>query len=289
MIGRLLIAALVSATVTAVNARAQGPSSAPTFEVATVKPVKPTDAMNRISIQPGGRLMFSNITLKQLIGTSYQRAPFDNREVIDGPDWIDSDRWEVMAQANGELVGPDGFPGPAFAMLRNLLAERFRLQVHEERRERSVYVLEFARADRRVGPRLRRSTTDCAAIMRDEVRGKPPAFAPGQMRPCSVGIPPGQLQASAVTLSALANVLSSFVGRPVVDRTGLDGPYDIELEFSPEARASFLPPEPGAAAPAGDGPSLFTALQEQLGLKLVAARTAVDVLVVDRAERPTPD
>jgi uncharacterized protein (TIGR03435 family) len=194
-----------------------------------------------------------------------------------------------MAQANGELVGPDGFPGPAFAMMRNLLAERFRLQVHEEKRERPVYLLEFVRPDRRLGTQLRPSTTDCVAIMRDEAQGKPPAVQPGQMRPCSIGVPPGQLRASAVTPSAFANVLSSFVGRPVVDRTGRDGAFDIELEFSPESRPGFLPPEPGAAPPSGDGPSLFTAIQEQLGLKLTAGRAAVDVLVIDRAERPTPD
>ena len=263
--------------------------SGPTFEVATVKPIKSPDAMSRVSIQPGGRLTFSNITLKRLIDTSFQRVGFDSREVIGGPDWVDSDRWEVMAQAKGELVGPDGFPGPAFTMLRNLLAERFRLQVHEEKRERSVYLLEFVRPDRRLGAQLRRSTIDCAAIARDEAQGKPPAGPPGQQRPCAVAVPPGQLRASAVTVSALANVLSSFVGRPVVDRTGLDGAFDIELEFSPESRPGFLPPEPGAAPPSGDGPSLFTAIQEQLGLTLVTGRAAVDVLVIDRAERPTPD
>jgi uncharacterized protein (TIGR03435 family) len=278
----LALGALVS------SAYAQQPAN-PTFEVATVKPIKASDALNRISIQPGGRLIFSNITLKQLIGTSHQRVGFDSREVIGGPDWVESDRWEVMAQANGELVGPDGFPGPAFAMLRNLLAERFRLQLHEEKRERSVYLLEFARADRRTGTRLRPSTADCAVIMRDEAQGKPPVVQPGQMRPCSVGLPPGQLRASAVTMSALSNVLSTFVGRPVVDRTSLPGIFDIELEFSPESRAAFLPPEPGAPPPTGDGPSLFTALQEQLGLKLTAGRAAVDVLVIDRAERPISD
>jgi uncharacterized protein (TIGR03435 family) len=283
--GRLVTIAIVAAFHTAVA----GQQPPPNFEVATVKPVKSADAMNRISIQPGGRLTFSNITLKQLITTSYQRVGFDSREVIGGPDWVDSDRWEVMAQAKGELVGPDGFPGPAFAMLRSLLAERFRLEVHDEKRERSVYLMEFARADRRLGTRLRPSTTDCAAIMRDEAQGKPPEVQPGQMRPCSVGIPPGQLRASAVTLTALANVLSSFLGRPVVDRTGLDGVFDIDIEFSPESRAAFLPPEPGAPPPSGDGPSLFTAIQEQLGLKLTSGRAAVDVLVIDRAERPTPD
>jgi len=262
----------------------------PTFEVATVKPVKSVDAQNRISIQPGGRLTFGNITLKQLISTSYQRAGFDTREIIGGPDWVATERWEVVAQAKGELVGPDGFPAPAFAMIRALLADRFHLQVHEEQRERPVYLLQPSRPDRSPGPGMRRSTVDCAAIMRDEAQGKPPAVEPGQLRPCAVGIPPGKLQASAVTMSALAGVLETFVGRPVVDRTSLDGAFDVVLEFSPESRPNFVPPDPGSPPPPpGDGPSLFTALQEQAGLRLVAGRAPVDVLVIDRAERPRPD
>jgi uncharacterized protein (TIGR03435 family) len=254
-----------------------------------VKPIKSPDPNSRISIQPGGRLVFSNITLKQLIGTAFQRRGFDGREIIGGPGWLDAERWEVVAHAKGELTGPDGFPEPAFAMMRNLLAERFHLQVHEEQRERAVYLIEFARADRSLGRRLRRSTPDCAAIMRDEAQGKPPTFKPGEMRPCSVGVPPGQIRASALTMESLASVLSSFVGRPVVDRTRLEGPFDLELDFSPESRPGFVPPEPGVAPPTGDGPSLFTALQEQAGLKLVTGRAPVDVLVVDRAERPTSD
>lgn len=283
-----LVAVLIVVMAIAVVAAQQAP--APAFEVATVKPVKAVDTQNRISIQPGGRLTFSNITLKQLISTSYQRTGYDSREIVGGPDWVASDRWEVMAQAKGELVGPDGFPGPAFAMIRALLAERFSLRVHEEQRERPVYLLQRSRADGSTGPGLRRTSVDCAAITRDEAQGKPPVVEPGQLRPCAVGLPPGKLNASAVTMSALAGVLSSFVGRPVIDRTGMDGAFDVTLEFSPESRANFLPPDPGAPPPApGDGPSLFTALQEQAGLKLVTGRAAVDVLVIDRAERPTPD
>jgi uncharacterized protein (TIGR03435 family) len=275
--------------VTGGAAMAQQPVT-PTFDVATVKPVKAFDGQNRISIQPGGRLTFGNITLKQLISTSYQRTGFDNREILGGPDWVNTERWEIMAQAKGELVGPDGFPGPAFAMIRALLAERFQLQVHDEQRERAVYLLQRSRPDGSPAPALRRSTVDCAAIMRDEAQGRPPVVEPGQLRPCAVGIPPGKLQASAVTMSALAGVLGSFVGRPVVDRTGMDGAFDVNLEFSPESRANFVPPDPGAPPPPpGDGPSLFTALQEQAGLRLVAGRAAVDVLVIDRVQRPTPD
>ncbi len=272
------------------SGRAQQPSG-PTFEVATVKPIKSPDAMNRISIQPGGRLTFSNITLKQLIGTSFQRVGFDSREVIGRPGL--GRFGSLGSDGSGEGANwsdPDGFPGPAFAMLRN--SARRTIPFAGPRGEAGTVRVSAGVRPARSAPgyaQLRRSTIDCAAIMRDEAQGKPPAVSPGQQRPCAVAVPPGQLRASAVTVSALANVLSSFVGRPVVDRTGLDGAFDIELEFSPESRPGFLPPEPGATPPSGDGPSLFTSIQEQLGLKLTTGRAAVDVLVIDRAERPTPD
>lgn len=283
-------AAVAAVALTAAVVAAQEPADRPTFEVASIKPVKSADAANRLSIEPGGRFRFSNITLKQLMGTAYQRMAYDNREIVGGPDWTDTDRFEVLAQARGELVDAAGFPTRVFAMMRALLEERFQLKVHEDKRERSVYTLQLGRGDRALGPRLKPSTTDCAAVMRDEANGKPPKFEPGQMRPCAVGVPPGRLMASAVTMDAFARVVGGFVGRPVVDRTGLGGVFDVDIEFSPEFRPGFLPPEPGAAAPApSDKPSLFTALQEQLGLKLVSDRVAIDVLVIDHAERPTPD
>lgn len=269
-----------------VSLSAQQP--APTFEVASVKPMEPGAIVrNPVDIQPGGRLIFRN-TVKGLIGTAFQRQAFDNREVVGGPDWLGSQRFEIITKAEGDLVDASGFPTPVFAMIRSLLADRFHLVVREEQRERAVYFLEQVRAGAPLGRAVERTQVDCAEVMRQEAKGQPPAFDPNRPRPCSIGPLPGKLFASGVTMGSLASVLSGYVERPVVDRTGLQGSYDLQLEFSSEFRTGMTV-DPGAPRGPVDGPSLFTALQEQAGLKLTTGRAPVDVLVIERVERPTAD
>lgn len=263
-------------------------SATPTFEVASIKPMEANSIVrNPVDIQPGGRLIFRN-TVKGLIGTAYQRRPFDSREVIGGPDWLDSQRFEVITKAEGQLVDSTGFPAPVFAMIRSLLAERFRLVVREEQRDRAVYVLEQIKAGAPLGRAVQPTQVDCAEFSRQEANGRPPAFDPTKPRPCSIGPLPGQLRASGVTMASFASVLSGYVERPVVDHTGLQGSYDLQLEFSADFRPG-VPVDPGAPRGPADGPSLFTALQEQAGLKLTTGRAPVDVLVVEHVERPTTD
>ena len=263
-------------------------SAVPTFEVASVKPMDSGAVVrNPVDIQPGGRLIFRS-TVKGLIGTAYQRRPFDSREVIGGPDWVDSQRFEIITKAEGELVDASGFPAPVFAMIRSLLAERFHLAIREEQRERAVYFLERVRPGAAPGPAMQPTQFDCAEFARQEANGRPPAFDPNKPRPCSIGPLPGKLRAGGVTMGSFASVLSGYVERPVVDRTGLQGSYDLQLEFSSDFRPG-VPADPGAPRGTADGPSLFTALQEQAGLKLTTGRAPVDVLVIDRVERPTSD
>ncbi len=264
--------------------------TAPTFDIVSVKPNNSGEVANRLAIEPGGRYRWTNWTLEQLIGQSYQRRGFDNREIIGGPDWLKSARFDVVAhtESSDPLTDANGFPGPLFAMIRTMLQDRFQLRTHDEQRERPIYVLTLASRDGKLGPRLTRSTVDCAAIARDEVKGKLPDVAPGQPRPCAVRNTPGHVTASAVDLDGFAaSVIARTVGRPVVNRTGLNGAFDIDLEFTPE----LVQGGPGdvGARPAGptDAPSIFTAVQEQLGLKLDSTRAPVDVLVIDRAERPS--
>ena len=278
----LLVAALVAAPLAA-----QQPP--PAYEVASVKPNKSPTAVMRIQTAPG-RYSWTAATLASLIGAAYQRNAFDQREIVGGPDWISTDRFDVVVQApaGATLTDPDGFPGPVFAMVRAVLADRFGLVAHNEMRERSVYAMTVARADRRLGSGLTKVDTDCGSAMKALAAPNPAAPRPPGPPPCSFGGGPGRLIGTSVSLGFLANVLSRQVGRPVVDRTGIADYFNLTLDFAPEndARTSNGPPAPPAPV-AGDAPSIFTALQEQLGLKLEATRAPVDVLVIDKAAQPT--
>jgi len=181
------------------------------------------------------------------------------------------------------------------ALVQGLLAERFKLVVHRETREIPIYALVMAKADGTRGPQLLPSTTDCDAInaaanAAARSGGAPPVPAAANGRPlCGTRTTPGRMMAGAVAMSNFARNLSNFAGRITVDKTGLTGLFDLELQWTPDQ----LPPEgslpPGLPGPPVDGPSLFTAVQEQLGLKLDSQRGPVEVLVIDSAERPTPD
>jgi uncharacterized protein (TIGR03435 family) len=287
------LAALVCLESRAPAARAQGADAAAlAFDVTSVKPNRSGDANMRLDMSPG-RYVWRNATLKQLVGAAYQRQGFDDRDVLGGPKWFDTDRFDVEGRSDRPATDASGFPGPVFAMVRTMLADRFKLAVHEETRERSVYALVRARGDGQLGPRLRPLDIDCAEIMRQMTRGERPPVQPDGSLPCAVGRTPGHLIARGLTMQQLANVVKRSFGRtpgaverPVIDRTGLSGYYFADLEFAeaPVAR------EPGAPAIAADSaPSIFTALQEQLGLRLEPTRGTVDVLVVDRAEPPTAD
>jgi uncharacterized protein (TIGR03435 family) len=168
-----------------------------------------------------------------------------------------------------------------------MLADRFRLTVHNETRQLPVYALVVARRDRRLGPQLHKVEIDCAAEY-ENARGRVPP-EPGKAA-CGgfTGRGPGRMTGHAVTMSMLATSFPGSVGRIVVDRTGLGGVFDLDLTWLPEQMPQRAEPPSNAPLPA-DGPSIFTAVQEQLGLKLDSQRSPVDVLVIDRAEHPTQD
>jgi uncharacterized protein (TIGR03435 family) len=179
-------------------------------------------------------------------------------------------------------------------MFRAMLEDRFRLAVHWEARERPVYNLEFARDDRRLGPKLDPVTVvDCAQETAARLAGERREPRPGRGQECSLSLTsdPGSIQANAVTVRVLARALGSEgAGREVVDHTGLSGTFDVDLLFMPEIALGGLSPDRTARDPLFQGRTgIFTALQEQLGLKLEPATGEVQVLVIDRAERPTED
>jgi uncharacterized protein (TIGR03435 family) len=270
---RTTLAVAVAALVfLAVPVLAQAP--APTFEVASVKPNKSGDPNTNFGIQ-GDRFTATNSTLRELIRITYGVRDL---QIVDAPDWIETERFDVIGKASAPLKS-----GAVPAEARQLLADRFRLRVHNETRELPIYALVVANSDGKLGPSIQPVAVDrCPeAIARAEARarsGQPPAApVPGQRMTCGLGYNSGVLTGGSISLAPLAQRLSPIVGRVVVDRTGLTGKFDFDLKWAQDSSADAA------------GPSIFTALQEQLGLKLESARGPVDVLVIDHIERPSPD
>jgi uncharacterized protein (TIGR03435 family) len=262
---------------------AQDRTPAHKFEVASVKPNTSGAQSGSSRLQPGGRFVATNESLEELILRAYRLQP---HQLVGAPDWIRRENFDITAKAEGgvELL-PSLEIGPVEFMLQSLFADRFGLVVHTETRELPVYALVLARSDKRLGPQLQASTFDCEAIAASVMRGgKPPAPVNG--RPvCGIHRSSGRITGGGAPLPQLADALSNQ-GRPVVDRSGLTGLFDFDLTYTPAQQPSVA----GPPSPAGDsGPSVFTALEEQLGLKLEAQRAPVQVLVVDRVERPRPD
>jgi len=258
-----------------------------TFEVASVKPNKSGDGRVMLAMPPTGRFTATNVPVRLLVQNSYGLQPF---QIVGGPNWIASDRFDITAKA------PDGFsPDQLRPMVRNLLADRFKLKAHMETREMPTYALVAARADGKLGPKLTPAKTDCEAARGRRAGGPPPAPPqPGEHVECGFFIGNGTMNAGGMGMVELARSLSGFVNRVVSDKTGLSGKYDFQLTYTPEGRG--LPgvpvgPPVGADAPPADpnGASIFTALQEQLGLKLDSQKGMVDVLVIDSIEQPTAD
>ncbi len=191
-------------------------------------------------------------------------------------------------------------------MLRALIADRFKLVTHTQSRQLPIYALVIARSDKKLGPQMHPSTSDCEAAAGEstlkakegkekskEGRGSAPAAprASGQKPPCTTRMAPGRLSGSAMTMAGLAGSLSGAVERTVLDRTGMTGAFDVELTWTPDQmpqRSAGADPSKAKAVKVDpNGPSIFTALREQLGLKLESSKGPVEVLVIDRVERPT--
>ena len=265
---------------------ANSTASRPSFDVASIKLNRSVDTRRSGGLQPG-RFLQTNVTLLQLIQMAYPG------QIVGGPSWIDGDRFDVDAKGSFDMTaylpGADSSKS-VYVMLRALLADRFQLKVHSESRELSVYALELARSDAKVGSELRRLDVDCQAVIAAIARGQPwPPAEPGKPPLCGSGGDGGHVFSNGVSMAQFAGMLVRFLNRPVVDRTGLSGYFALDLRWTPDRPPT--PDSPGLtqSSTPGDPPSIFSALQEQLGLKLVSTRAPVDVLVIDHAERPTAD
>lgn len=274
------------------------------FDVASIKTnVSGEPSRMGPTLQPSGRVFAVNVPLQRLVQAAYG---LEENQVVGGPPWLASALFDVEARAISGTT-----PEQARAMLRTLLGERFALTTHVETRQLPIFELQIATRDGKPAAGLKPSGSECA----------PPAFPQGVPLPpppppslggvyigvsrrtftCPTIVMMGNISARSLTLDAFAEELALRLDRPVVNRTGLPGSFDFELAFTPEQARLPMPtagsvgvaggPVGGDSSPApgslNAGPSLMTALQEQLGLKLESARGPVQVLVIDRAERPT--
>jgi uncharacterized protein (TIGR03435 family) len=232
------------------------PAQPRVFEVASIKPNHAgvggnTGRGGSMRATPGS-LVVENTSLWKLIGAAYGVGA-DKDYAIVGPEWLKSERFDITAKM------PANTPVPQLLeMLQTLLADRFKVVVHRETRELPMYALVAARS----GAKLR----------------------PSEDGATNFSMQPGRIKGQKASLTAFADRLSQFLDRPVIDATGLTGVFDLTLEWTPDP-----PPSLGETPAAAAGPSIFTAIQEQLGLRMEVRKGPVQVLIVDHAERVPTD
>jgi uncharacterized protein (TIGR03435 family) len=229
----------------------------PSFDAASIKSSRAETAGRSLTRNPGARLTTSNATLKMLILFAWQVMP---DQLSGGPSWLDSEGFDIAARG----ANPDATQAQFRQMVQALLADRFQLKVHTQTEERPVYLLTTAKN----GTKLTEANEDGSEVSM-RIEG------------------PGRMAAVKATMPMFASSLSKPLGGRVIDETGLKGAYSFRLQFTPEKNTA----KAGADDPflATDAPSIFTALEEQLGLSLKSARRPVEILVIDHAERPAPN
>jgi len=263
------------------------PTSA-SFEVASIKPNHSGERRFFVSWQPG-RFNATGMTLKFLITMAYDVKEF---QVSGGPGWVNSERYDIDAKEPDSIAQElDKLPREqwqplADSMLQSLLAERFQLKLTRGTKDMPAYALVVAKN----GPKLQEAKpVDTPADAPNPPAGRPhgPMIRMGR----------GEVSGQGIALSFLASVLSQQLGRTVLDQTGLKGNYDLTLKWTPEQSEGMMlggpggpgggPPPDGAPPGEASGPSIFTALQEQLGLKLEPTKAPAEVLTIDHVERPS--
>ncbi|MGD0221946.1 MAG: TIGR03435 family protein [Terriglobia bacterium] len=297
LIWMLMLIAIVSGTVVlgpinVPQARAQSAPTAaalsPSFEVASIKPNRSGDMRIGIRFQPG-RFTTTGATVKQLIAIAYDVRDF---QVTGGPSWITSDEYDIDAKEPDGLseelskLSPDQRHEKMGLLIQSLLADRFGLKVSHATKEYPVYALVVAKN----GPKLQEAKA--GDTYPNGMKG-PDGHALGHGGMMRMG--PGELTGQGVPVTFLVQQLAQQLGRNVLDRTGLKGNYDFTLKWTPDQSSAGMmqgppgggPPPDNAPPPDASGPSVFTAVQEQLGLKLESTKGPVDILIIDHVEQPS--
>ena len=310
---KILLSALALSTII-VALNAQDPAPVPYVASVKKSPGGGLGAMMRIG---PGMISSNGVPVRLLMRQAF--GQLQDFQLVGGPDWINSDRFDIEAKIEG---GGPMTPPVLQSVIRQILEERFAMKAHRETREMPIYALMLARSDGRLGPNLKPTSEECATMI--AARGRGPAPGPdgrggvsvtrggpppdgrggpgrgGGPAPFDFDAPPvcgqrgggfGRMRAGGTTMADFATMISGTSQRVVVDKTGLTGYYDIALTYTPAL--DQLPqgtPPPGAPPPPPidpDGPSFFTAIQEQLGLKLDNQRGPVEVVVIDSIQQPT--
>src|SRR5689334_6876087 len=267
--------------------------SAPAFEVASIKrsPDAPV-SFPGLMLQPGGRATSPGTSVRQLVLTAYG---LQDVQLVGGPAWLAVDRYAIDARA-----GAGATRASVRLMLKALLAERFQLAAHTEQRDLPAFSLVLANRDGKLGPRLRRSGPDCAPIRTPPGILPPPPPPPGPgpdftivqaqdpLGPtCGYISFPGWISGRRLTMGHFITALTQLTRRPVVDDTGLMGEFDLDVTFTPDQPVTLNGDAAPPALSQSDRPAVLPAIEEDLGLKLETRPRTVDVLVIDRIERPS--
>jgi uncharacterized protein (TIGR03435 family) len=265
---RLTDTGLLLLVVASIGTHAQAPA---TFEVASVKANR--SGANQVTVNWQGGVTMLNVPLRAIVQFAYGiNTP---SRIVGHPDWTNVERFDILAKPPEGVTGVEQMR----PMLQALLADRFKMLARLEKRELQSYALVKARADGPLGPNLKPSTAKCTgggALTPAPAGASNPDAVRCGVRPAGAG----RIHLVGIPMGQLAPLVSLVVGRPVVDKTGIAGLYDIELTFSPGAAI-------GSDLTNPDAPSLFTAIEEQLGLKLDAEREMVEVVVIETIDRPT--
>ena len=251
-----------------VAALAAQPAQQLAFEVVSIRQNTSGSTGGGSGPGPGGIHTFTNVLIRSVISLAYD---VPSSRLIGGPGWLVTDRYDISARGKDAATRDE-----TAQMLRAMLRDRFQLAARVEKRDLPVYHLLLARADGRLGSGMRQSPFNC----RDpEARKKAYAAAlPNSRIVCGLQDGAGSFTGGGVEVATIASVLTGASGRPVLDKTGLSGGFDVDLKWTPSLASDAAPP---------DAVSIFTAVQEQLGLKLESGTAPLDVLVIDRIERPS--
>ena len=241
------------------------------FEVISIKRAAPDAVSGGMRTLPDGTLIMVNQPIRSIINSA---APVPVRDVVGLPDWAMRERYDITARPPANSTREQ-----RSEMWRTAFAERMKLVAHVEEREQDTFALVVARSDGRLGPQLKLSPLDCSPRPAG-TPPPPPPQTPGDMQKrCGGSFGQGSIVSGGIAMDQLVQSLGGLAGRLVNNRTGLKGFYELTLNFSPR--------QPGDTSPPDDMPEFFTALQEQLGLKLQPEKTMVPIFVIDRIERPT--